>query len=96
MECRQAGFRRYWQLYLLIVVPLAYFVIFKYIPMTNAVIAFKDYSVGGIWGSEWVGLKHFSAFFANPVFWKLVKNTFLLSVYFLLAGFPIPIILASR
>ncbi|MET9251249.1 ABC transporter permease subunit [Nonomuraea sp. NPDC003709] len=89
------SFRRYWQLYLLIVVPLAYFVIFKYIPMTNAVIAFKDYSVvDGIWGSEWVGLKHFSAFFANPVFWKLVENTFLLSVYFLLAGFPIPIILA--
>jgi putative aldouronate transport system permease protein len=63
--------------------------------MTNAVIAFKDYNVvDGIWGSEWVGLKHFSAFFSNPVFWKLVENTFLLSVYFLLAGFPIPIILA--
>ncbi|MEQ4721768.1 ABC transporter permease subunit [Nonomuraea sp. B19D2] len=89
------SFHRYWQLYLLIVLPLAYFVIFKYIPMTNAVIAFKDYNVvDGIWGSEWVGLKHFSAFFANPVFWNLVKNTFLLSVYFLLAGFPIPIILA--
>ncbi|MFI6738943.1 ABC transporter permease [Nonomuraea sp. NPDC050451] len=89
------SFRRYWQLYLLLVVPLAYFVIFKYIPMTNAVIAFKDYNVvDGIWGSEWVGLKHFSAFFSNPVFWKLVENTFLLSVYFLLAGFPIPIILA--
>ncbi|MEU6789108.1 ABC transporter permease subunit [Nonomuraea angiospora] len=94
-QAARRSFRRYWQLYLLIVVPLAYFVIFKYIPMTNAVIAFKDYSVvDGIWGSEWVGLKHFSAFFANPVFWKLVENTFLLSVYFLLAGFPIPIILA--
>ncbi|MFF4623607.1 ABC transporter permease [Nonomuraea jabiensis] len=97
MEWRAArrSFRRYWQLYLLILVPLAYFVIFKYVPMTNAVIAFKDYSVvDGIWGSEWVGLKHFSAFFSNPVFWNLVRNTFLLSVYFLLAGFPIPIILA--
>ncbi|MEV1170163.1 ABC transporter permease subunit [Nonomuraea sp. NPDC049784] len=97
MEWRAArrSFRRYWQLYLLILVPLAYFVIFKYVPMTNAVIAFKDYSVvDGIWGSEWVGLKHFSAFFSNPIFWNLVRNTFLLSVYFLLAGFPIPIILA--
>ncbi|RVX42728.1 putative aldouronate transport system permease protein [Nonomuraea polychroma] len=89
------SFRRYWQLYLLIVVPLVYFVVFKYVPMTNAVIAFKDYNVvEGIWGSEWVGFKHFSAFFSNPVFWNLVENTFLLSVYFLLAGFPIPIILA--
>lgn len=87
--------RRHWQLYLLIVLPLAYFVVFKYVPMTNSVIAFKDYNVvDGIWGSEWVGLKHFTAFFSNPVFWTLVRNTLLLSVYFLLAGFPIPIILA--
>ena len=87
--------RRHWQLYLLIVVPLTYFVIFKYIPIANAVIAFKDYSpVRGPWGSEWVGFRNFELFFANPVFWTLVKNTFLLSVYTVLASFPIPIILA--
>jgi putative aldouronate transport system permease protein len=87
--------RRRWQLYLLISAPLAYFVVFKYVPMANAVIAFKDYSiVRGIWGSEWVGLEHFRAFFDNPVFWNLVRNTFLLSGYFLIASFPIPIILA--
>ncbi|RZU12656.1 carbohydrate ABC transporter membrane protein 1 (CUT1 family) [Kribbella rubisoli] len=93
----QAGrsLRRHWQLYLLIVVPLAYFVIFKYIPIANAVIAFKDYSpVKGPWGSDWVGFKNFELFFQNPVFWTLVKNTFLLSVYTVLASFPIPIILA--
>jgi putative aldouronate transport system permease protein len=87
--------RRHWQLYLLVIVPLAYFVIFKYIPIANAVIAFKDYSpVYGPWGSPWVGFKNFELFFQNPVFWTLVKNTFLLSVYTVLASFPIPIILA--
>ena len=87
--------RRHWQLYLLIVVPLAYFVIFKYIPIANGVIAFKDYSpVKGPWGSDWVGFKNFELFFANPVFWTLVKNTFFLAAYTVLASFPIPIILA--
>ncbi|MET7337703.1 ABC transporter permease subunit [Nonomuraea sp. NPDC005650] len=89
------SFRRHWQLYLLLLIPLGYFVVFKYVPMVNAVIAFKDYSViDGIWGSPWAGPKHFLAFFDNPVFWTLVRNTFLLSAYFLIASFPIPIILA--
>jgi ABC-type polysaccharide transport system permease subunit len=91
----QRSLRRHWQLYLLVVVPLAYFVIFKYIPIANAVIAFKDYSpVKGPWGSEWVGFRNFELFFANPVFWTLVKNTFVLAAYTVLAGFPIPIVLA--
>jgi len=93
-EARRS-FRRHWQLYLLIVVPLAYFVIFKYVPISNAVIAFKDYSpIKGPWGSDWVGFKNFELFFQNPVFWTLVKNTFLLAAYTVLASFPIPIILA--
>jgi ABC-type polysaccharide transport system permease subunit len=87
--------RRHWQLYLLIVIPMAYFVIFKYIPISNAVIAFKDYSpILGPWGSPWVGFKNFQLFFQNPVFWTLIQNTFLLAVYLVLASFPIPIILA--
>lgn len=93
-EARRS-FRRHWQLYLLIIVPLAYFVIFKYIPISNAVIAFKDYSpIKGPWGSPWVGFKNFELFFQNPVFWTLVKNTFYLAAYTVLASFPIPIILA--
>ncbi|TCM43543.1 sugar ABC transporter permease [Kribbella sp. VKM Ac-2568] len=89
------SFRRHWQLYLLIIIPLAYFVIFKYIPISNAVIAFKNYSpIKGPWGSDWVGFKNFELFFQNPVFWTLVKNTFLLAAYTVLASFPIPIILA--
>ncbi|TDC18141.1 sugar ABC transporter permease [Kribbella albertanoniae] len=87
--------RRHWQLYLLIIVPVAYFVIFKYIPISNAVIAFKDYSpIKGPWGSPWVGFHNFELFFQNPVFWTLVKNTFFLAGYTVLASFPIPIILA--
>ncbi|WP_405057271.1 ABC transporter permease subunit [Kribbella sp. NBC_01505] len=87
--------RRHWQLYLLIVVPLAYFVIFKYIPISNAVIAFKDFSpIKGAWGSPWVGFHNFELLFQNPVFLSLVKNTFFLAGYTVLASFPIPIILA--
>jgi putative aldouronate transport system permease protein len=87
--------RRYWQLYLIMLPALLYFVIFRYIPMANAVLAFKDYSlVLGIWGSPWVGFKYFQMFFNNPVFWTLMRNTLGLSLYALIVGFPIPILLA--
>lgn len=87
--------KRYWQLYLMMLPGLTLLVIFKYIPMANAVLAFKEYNVlKGIWGSPWVGFKYFELFFNNPVFWKLMKNTLGLSLYTLQVGFPIPIILA--
>jgi len=89
------SWRRHWQLYVLILIPIAYFVIFKYVPMANAIIAFKDYNViDGVWGSDWAGTKHFERFFNNPMFWPVLRNTFLLSAYVVLASFPIPIILA--
>lgn len=89
------SFRMHWQLYLLAAVPIAYFLVFKYWPMTNAIIAFKDYNViDGVWGSQWAGMRHFERFFENPQFWPLLRNTFVLSGYVLLAGFPVPIILA--
>src|SRR5690625_6283566 len=85
--------KRHWQFYLLIIPPVLYFIIFKYIPMVNSVIAFKEYNVvEGIWKSQWAGLKYFKMFFQNPNFWTLVKNTFYLSVYTLAVSFPIPII----
>lgn len=91
----QKSFRRHWQLYLVMMPALLYFLIFKYIPMASAVIAFKDYNVvKGVWGSPWVGFKYFELFFSNPVFWTLLKNTLGLSLYALVVGFPIPIILA--
>ncbi|GII30169.1 ABC transporter permease [Planotetraspora mira] len=93
-EARRS-WRLNWQLYLLVIAPVAYFIIFKYIPISNAVIAFKDYNViQGIWGSDWVGFKNFELFFSNPVFGTLLKNTFILAFYLVLASFPIPIILA--
>lgn len=89
------SFRRHWQLYLLLLIPIAYFVVFKYIPMANTVIAFKDYNVvDGVWGSDWAGVKHFERFFSNPSFWPVLRNTFVLSAYVVLASFPIPIVLA--
>ena len=91
----ERSLRRHWQLYLIMVPALLYFFVFKYIPMANAVIAFKDYNVvKGIWGSPWAGFKHFELFFNNPVFWTLLQNTMALSLYALVVGFPIPIILA--
>lgn len=74
---------------------LAYYLIFHYGPMYGAIIAFKDFNVGkGIWGSPWVGFKHFNDFFQSFYFWRVLKNTLLISVYSLLWGFPAPIILA--
>jgi putative aldouronate transport system permease protein len=91
----QRSWRLHWQLYLLVSVPLAYFVVFKYIPMSFNVIAFKDYSpVLGPWGSQWVGLRNFQALFDNPVFLTLLKNTLILAFYLLLASFPVPLLLA--
>lgn len=74
---------------------LAYYIIFHYIPMYGVVIAFKNYSLRlGIFGSPWVGMKHFQSFFSYPFLWRLIRNTFLLSLYSLVWGFPMPIIFA--
>lgn len=87
--------RRVPQLYLLSLLPILYIVIFKYIPMYGALIAFQEYVPHkGISGSEWVGFKHFITFFDSYEFWKVIKNTLGLNFYGLLAGFPFPIILA--
>lgn len=84
-----------WQLYVLIFLPMVYIIIFKYIPMYGAQIAFKDFiTTQGFGGSPWVGLKHFERFFNSHDFWRIINNTVILSVYSIAAGFPIPIMLA--
>jgi putative aldouronate transport system permease protein len=94
-QMAKKSFGRHWQFYLLVIPPVLYFIIFKYIPMYGAIIAFKDYSiVKGIWGSPWAGMKHFRLFFDNPMAWTLIKNTLLISLYQLAVCFPLPIILA--
>ncbi|MDQ0973571.1 putative aldouronate transport system permease protein [Neobacillus niacini] len=89
------SFRKNWDLYLLISPVIAYFIIFHYVPMYGIQIAFKDFiATKGIWGSEWVGLKHFERFFDSYYFWRLIKNTLGIGIYTLAVSFPIPIIIA--
>lgn len=87
--------KRHWQLYLLISPVLIYFLVFHYLPMYGVQIAFKDFiGTRGIWGSPWVGWKHFERFFESYFFWRLLKNTIGISLYELAVGFPLPILLA--
>ena len=87
---------RHWQLYLIFILPAVVLtLIFKYVPMGGVLIAFQDYNpFRGILGSEWVGLEHFQRFMSSPDFQRYLVNTLKLSVYGLLWGFPVPIILA--
>lgn len=87
--------KKYWQYYVLLLPAFIYFVVFCYGPMYGVLIAFKDFVVTkGIWGSEWVGLDNFKRFFESYYFGKLIKNTLTISVYGLVVGIPLPIILA--
>ncbi|WP_132143715.1 ABC transporter permease [Kribbella antiqua] len=91
----KAKLRRHWQMYAMLALPLLWLAIFAYWPMYGVIIAFKDFNVvDGIWGSPWVGLKHFERFTDSYLFWRLIKNTVVLHVYELVATFPLPIILA--
>lgn len=82
-------------LYLMFLPVVVYYLIFHYAPMFGIVIAFKDYNAfTGFIRSPWVGLKHFKDFFSSPYCWRLIRNTFLISFYGLIFGFPAPILLA--
>ena len=83
------------ELYFFLILPITYLLIFKYWPLWGTQIAFKDFNPAlGILGSDFVGLKHFEKFLNSYQFIRVLKNTLLLSLYLILAGFPIPIILA--
>ena len=87
--------KRYWQLYIFLLPALIYFLIFHYGPMYGVQIAFKRYMPSlGIIGSPWVGFDHFKRFFNSYYFGDLIKNTLGISIYELILGFPMPIILA--
>lgn len=91
----KAVLKNNWQLYLLVLPAVIYFVVFNYLPLYGIQIAFKDYkAVDGIAGSAWVGLKHYKNFFNAYYFKRLLSNTLLLNVYYLLWSFPVPLILA--
>ena len=87
--------RKYWDLYLLLIPVVAFFVLFKFLPMYGLQIAFRDYKPRrGFWGSDWVGLKHFIRFFSTYTCWQIISNTLVLSLLTLLFTFPLPILLA--
>lgn len=84
-----------WDIYFIILIPLAALLIYSYVPMLGIVIAFKDYRVlDGIMGSHWVGLKHFAALFADSKFYEVLSNTLLINLYKFIFQFPLPILLA--
>ncbi len=84
-----------WELYLFVLLPIIWLLIFMYWPMYGNVIAFKRFVPSlGIWGSEWIGLDNFERFFTSYRFGSIVWNTIALSLYQLAVGFPIPIVLA--
>lgn len=83
-----------WMLYLMILPPILTVFIFHYIPLYGIQMAFQDYRPSkGIFGSEWVGLKHFKAFIEYPYFWRIMTNTLILSLWSFIT-FPMPILFA--
>ena len=87
--------RIHWSVYLLFLPVLAWYILFKYVPLNNLSIAFYDYNIfKGLAGSKFVGFKHFKNFFDSYYFLRLIRNTFLLSIFDIAFSFPAPIILA--
>lgn len=95
LQLLAANIKRYKYAYLMFLPVFVFYLVFHYGPMYGAIIAFKDYYPNvGIFDSEWVGFKHFIAFFTNPNAGRLIKNTFILGVYQILTGFFTPLLFA--
>ena len=92
--CRKKAWRsRY--LLLMMFFPFVYLILFEYIPMYGAQIAFRQFNpFQGIWKSEWVGFYHFKQFFQSVFFFRLFRNTLVISLIQLAFTFPLPIIVA--
>lgn len=87
--------KKEWQLWLMLFPALAYIIIFCYGPMYGIQLAFRKYDFSkGLTGGDWVGFKYFIQYFESPMFWTTLKNTFIISFYTLVCGFPAPILLA--
>ncbi|SEO96872.1 sugar ABC transporter permease [Paenibacillus sp. OV219] len=86
---------KHWQLSLMLLPVVAAFLIFSYFPLLWLLIAFKDYNIGkGLWGSPWVGWKHFHMIFTYPDMLQLIRNTVFISLLNLGFGFPAAILFA--
>ncbi|WP_066187375.1 MULTISPECIES: ABC transporter permease [Gracilibacillus] len=89
------GIAKRYDLYLMLLLPLTWYIVFQYVPMYGLQIAFKDFNPAfGFLGSEWVGLEHFIRFFDSYYFGRIIWNTISISLLSLLFAFPIPIMLA--
>ncbi|NLP16696.1 MAG: sugar ABC transporter permease [Clostridiales bacterium] len=89
--------KRTWTLYLMLILPVAFAVIFRYLPMTNISMAVKDYNMfKGVWASPWSDplYKWFDKAFKTKDFWLALRNTLMLNGLDLIFGFPLPIMLA--
>lgn len=87
--------RKEWRIYSFLLIPVIYFLIFKYFPMIGNVIAFRKYKGGpNILGTEWVGFKYFNQFFKDQNFWRAFSNNITLSISYLLWRFPLTLIFA--
>jgi putative aldouronate transport system permease protein len=91
----RTAIRRDWQLYSLLVLPVAFLLVFRYVPMLGNVIAFRRFRPGGsIFGDEWVGMRYVQLFINDAKFWDVFQNTVILGALTLLIVFPLPIVLA--
>lgn len=95
----RGGFRRYmkkyWPLYVMMILPVIYFIVFKYLPMFGNILAFRRYRPGmSPWGESWAGLRYFQLFMKDPMFWSAFKNTLVLSLLNLMVNFFLPIVFA--
>jgi putative aldouronate transport system permease protein len=85
----------HWELYLMLLLPLAHFILFKYFPMFGNILAFRRFRpLTGPYGVSWVGLRYFEQFMGQPDFWRAFLNTLTLSVTNLVINFPVPIVFA--
>jgi putative aldouronate transport system permease protein len=88
-------FKKCWPLYLMVLPGIAFFIIFKYIPIAGTMIAFKDYSIfKGVFDSPWVGFKHFESLLNSPDFYRIFTNTLILGLLKMVVVFPVPVLLA--
>lgn len=91
----RSALRRDWRLYTLLILPIAFLLVFRYIPMAGNVIAFRRFRPGSsMFGDEWVGLRYIEMFINDPSFWRAFWNTLILGILTLVVTFPLPVVLA--
>ncbi len=87
--------KKHWSLYFLLLFPITFFLVFRYIPMTYIQVAFKEFNITkNVWSMDWVGWRYFIQAFSNRDFLFALRNTIVLNLLDLLVGFPAPIFLA--